>query len=135
MPTDFQLNSLRLLNRIFDPILWKYIIWFDGRTSSFCYMTNKKQILRWARLELFFVFHTSILWPAVALLNNILSSDPSLSLISAVCLGFYLTNGCLMFLIASSCYFFKADICTSQRDIIIEMSDPAMGKQNINLFY
>jgi hypothetical protein len=98
-------------------------------------MTKKKQILKWARFELFFVFHASILWPAVALLNNILSSETSLSLINAVCLGFYLTNGCLMFFIASSCYFFKADICTSQRDIIIEMADPAMGKQNRNLFY
>jgi hypothetical protein len=134
MPTDFEFDSLRLAHRIFDRILWKYVIWFDGRTSHFCYMTQKLEIHRWAMFEIFLVFQTSIFWPAATLLCQILSPNPNLSLVSSVCLGFYLTNGLLMFFLASSCCFFKADICSAERDIIQELKDPSMGNENYSCF-
>jgi hypothetical protein len=127
MPTDFELDSLRLVHRIFDRILWKYVIWFDRRTKLFCYMTKKSEVLRWVKFELFLVFQTSIFWPGGTLLCHILSPNPKLSLASSVCLGFYLSNGLVMFLLASSGYFFKADICSAQRDIIQELKVPSMG--------
>jgi hypothetical protein len=122
MPSQLELNSLALCNRIFRPFLWKYIAFYDTNTSTIALVTDKAAIRRWIFFDSLFLFCGCFIFPLLIGLTKILHPSllPNYRLIDAVATAIIILSGGCLVIIELGVFFFRFEASAAFRHLLQE---------------
>jgi hypothetical protein len=122
MPSQLELNSFGLCNRIFSPFLWKYIAFYDTNTSTIALVTDKAAIRRWIFFDSLFLFCGCFIFPLLIGLTKILHPSllPNYRLIDAVAASIIILSGGCLVIIELGVFFFRFEASAAFRHLLQE---------------
>jgi hypothetical protein len=128
MPTQMEEKSLTLAFRIFSPFLWKHVLRFDTRTSTYVRIADKEVNRRWVFCDTIFLFCGALMFPLLIDVTKIINPGllPSYRLIDAVISILMITSvGCVV-VGELEIFFFGCDACSAYNNLNKEESRSAI---------
>jgi uncharacterized membrane protein len=130
MPTKFQVNSLVLCIRIFSTFLWKYVLYFDTRTSSIVFIADKWVVRKWAFFDTIFILGGLVFVLLIGLTKILIPTLlPRYRLIDAVLSVMIICCGSCLLLCESAIYIYGAECCSAYRDLVKQERTTVMSSK------